>query len=68
MNFQLKNVSVRNRANVLSLAVIDGKVIIMGEQQIVSFSKDMNVTLEEVSKKMIELENEDKEQCTFKRT
>ena len=61
LNIQLKNVSVRNRANVLSLAVIDGKVIIMGEQQIVSFSKDMNVTLEEVSKKMIELENEDKE-------
>ena len=54
LNIQLKNVSVRNRANVLSLAVIDGKVIIMGEQQIVSFSKDMNVTLEEVSKKMIE--------------
>ena len=65
LNIQLKNVSVRNRANVLSLAVIDGKVIIMGEQQIVSFSKDMNVTLEEVSKKMIELENEDKEQYTF---
>ena len=38
----------------------------MGEQQIVSFSKDMNVTLEEVSMKMIELENEDKEQYTFK--
>ena len=37
----------------------------MGEQQIVSFSKDMNVTLEEVSKKMIELENENKEQYTF---
>ena len=53
LNIQLKNVSVRNRANVLSLAVIDGKVIIIGEQQIVSFSKDMNVTLEEVSKKMI---------------
>ena len=68
LNIQLKNVSVRNRANVLSLAVIDGKVIIMGEQQVVSFSKDMNVTLEEVSKKMIELENEDKEQYTFKRT
>ena len=66
LNIQLKNVSVRNRANVLSLAVIDGKVIIMGEQQIVSFSKDMNVTLETVSKKMIELENEDKEQYTFK--
>ena len=65
LNIQLKNVSVRNRANVLSLAVIDGKVIIMGEQQIVSFSKDMNVTLEEVSKKMIELENEVKEQYTF---
>ena len=47
------------------MAVIDGKVIIMGEQQIVSFSKDMNVTLEEVSKKMIELENENKEQYTF---
>ena len=59
LNIQLKNVSVRNRANVLSLAVIDGKVIIMGEQQVVSFSKDMNVTLEEVSKKVIELENED---------
>ena len=68
MNIQLKNVSVRNGANVLSLAVIDGKVIIIGEQQIVSFSKDMNITLEEVSKKMIELENEDKEQYTFKRT
>ena len=53
LNIQLKNVSVRNRANVLSLAVIDGKVMIKGEQQIVSFSKDMNVTLEEVSKKMI---------------
>ena len=66
LNIQLKNVSVRNRANVLSLAVIDGKVIIMGEQQIVSFSKDINVTLETVSKKMIELENEDKEQYTFK--
>ena len=66
LNIQLKNVSVRNRANVLSLAVIDGKVIIIGEQQIVSFSKDMNITLEEVSKKMIELENEDKEQYTFK--
>ena len=66
MNIQLKNVSVRNGANVLSLAVIDGKVIIIGEQQIVSFSKDMNITLEEVSKKMIELENEDKEQYTFK--
>ena len=65
LNIQLKNVSVRNRANVLSLAVIDGKVIIMGEQQIVSFSKDMNVTLETVSKKMIELENEVKEQYTF---
>ena len=61
LNIQLKNVSVRNRANVLSLAVIDSKVIIMGEQQIVSFSKDINVTLETVSKKMIELENEDKE-------
>ena len=48
LNIQLKNVSVRNRANVLSLAVIDDKVIIMGEQQVVSFSKDMNVTLEEV--------------------
>ena len=65
LNIQLKNVSVRNRANVLSLAVIDGKVIIMGEQQIVSFSKDMNVTLETVSKKMIELENEVKDQYTF---
>ena len=65
LNIQLKNVSVRNRANVLSLAVIHGKVIIMGEQQIVSFSKDMNVTLETVSKKMIELENEVKEQYTF---
>ena len=65
LNIQLKNVSVRNRANVLSLAVIDGKVIIMGEQQIVSFSKDMNVTLETVSKKMIELENDVKEQYTF---
>ena len=65
LNIQLKNVSVRNRANVLSLAVIDGKVIIIGEQQIVSFSKDMNVTLETVSKKMIELENEVKEQYTF---
>ena len=65
LNIQLKNVSVRNRANVLSLAVIDGKVMIMGEQQIVSFSKDMNVTLETVSKKMIELENEVKEQYTF---
>ena len=66
LNIQLKNVSVRNGANVLSLAVIDGKVIIIGEQQIVSFSKDMNITLEEVSKKMIELENEDKERYTFK--
>ena len=65
LNIQLKNVSVRNRAIVLSLAVIDGKGIIMGEQQIVSFSKDMNVTLETVSKKMIELENEVKEQYTF---
>ena len=65
LNIQLKNVSVRNRANVLSLAVIDGKVIIMGEQQVVSFSKDMNVTLETVSKKMIELENEVKDQYTF---
>ena len=43
--------------NVLSLAVIDNKVIIMGEQEIVSFSKNMNVTLEEVREKLFELEN-----------
>ena len=51
LNIQLKNVSVRNRANVLSLAVIDGKVIIMGEQQVVSFSKDMNVTLKRLARR-----------------
>ena len=43
--------------NVLSLAVIDNKVIIMCEQEIVSFSKNMNVTLEEVREKLFELEN-----------
>ena len=56
LNIQLKNVSVRNRANVLSLAVIDNKVIIMCEQEIVSFSKNTNVTLEEVREKLFELE------------